>query len=98
MIQNNISSILKNNPIIPVATIDELSKVDKYYEILIYQNINCIEITLRNDISWDAIEIFKKNTALILKLVWVQSRVRNKLINAYIWEWILWLAQGIHRH
>ena len=40
----------------------------------------------------------KKNTALILKLVWVQSRVRNKLINAYIWEWILWLAQGIHRH
>ena len=60
MIQNNISSILKNNPIIPVATIDELSKVDKYYEILINQNINCIEITLRNDISWDAIEIFKK--------------------------------------
>ena len=39
MKQNNISSILKNNPIIPVATIDELSKVDKYYEILNYQNI-----------------------------------------------------------
>lgn len=60
MKQNNIISILKNNPIIPVATIDELSKVDEYYKTLVHQNINCIEITLRNDISWDAIQMFKK--------------------------------------
>ncbi len=60
MIQNNIESILKNNPLIPVATITELSQVDTFYEQLKAQNVFCIEITLRSEIAWEAIALFKE--------------------------------------
>jgi 2-dehydro-3-deoxyphosphogluconate aldolase/(4S)-4-hydroxy-2-oxoglutarate aldolase len=60
MIQNNIEKILKENPLIPVATIDNLSQVDEFYTILTDQGINCIEITLRTDIAWEAIALFKE--------------------------------------
>jgi 2-dehydro-3-deoxyphosphogluconate aldolase/(4S)-4-hydroxy-2-oxoglutarate aldolase len=60
MIQNNIEKILKENTLIPVATINNLSQVDEFYTILKTQGINCIEITLRTKISWEAIELFKQ--------------------------------------
>tara|TARA_B110000305_G_scaffold31285_1_gene30016 strand:- start:66 stop:632 length:567 start_codon:yes stop_codon:yes gene_type:complete len=60
MIQNNIEKILKNNPLIPVATISELSQVDEFYDQLKEQGVNCIEITLRTKIAWDAIALFKE--------------------------------------
>mmetsp|Transcript_19742 Transcript_19742/g.22871 ORF Transcript_19742/g.22871 Transcript_19742/m.22871 type:complete len:189 (+) Transcript_19742:668-1234(+) len=60
MIQNNIESVLKNHSRIPVATISKMEEVDIYYEKLKSQGISCIEITLRNDIAWDAIALFKE--------------------------------------
>lgn len=60
MIQNNIENVLKNNSLIPVATITELSQVDSFYEKLKAQNVFCIEITLRSDVAWEAIALFKE--------------------------------------
>ena len=60
MVQNNIEKILKNNPLIPVATITDLSQVDIFYEKLKAQGIHCIEITLRSDVAWEAIALFKE--------------------------------------
>jgi len=58
--QNNIEAILKDNPFVPVATIEELSQVDLFYELLSSQGIRCIEITLRTAVSWEAIQLFKE--------------------------------------
>lgn len=60
MIQNNIAGILKNHPLIPVATIEDLSEVDKLYESLSKQGISCVEITLRTEVAWEAIALFKE--------------------------------------
>jgi 2-dehydro-3-deoxyphosphogluconate aldolase/(4S)-4-hydroxy-2-oxoglutarate aldolase len=60
MIQNNIEQVLKNNSLIPVATITELAQVDEFYEKLKAQNVFCIEITLRSDVAWEAIALFKE--------------------------------------
>lgn len=60
MIQNNIEQILKKNPLIPVATISDLSHVDKFYDVLKGQGVSCIEITLRTEIAWEAIALFKE--------------------------------------
>ncbi len=60
MIQNNIQDILTANPLIPVATIHNLSEVDTFYEKLKNQGVYCIEITLRTDFAWDAIALFKE--------------------------------------
>ena len=60
MTQNDIEKILNANPLIPVATIHNLSQVDEYYEVLNKNGIKCIEITLRNDIAWDAVKLFKE--------------------------------------
>jgi len=56
--QKQIEAILANNPIIPVVTIDDLSQVDEIYNKLSAKNIRCVEITLRTDVSWDAIRLF----------------------------------------
>ena len=61
MKQNNIKDILKKNPLIPVATIKDISQIEEYYLKLKAQDIFCIEITLRTDFSWKAIELFKAN-------------------------------------
>ena len=58
--QNNIEAILKKNPLIPVATIDNLSQVDSFYSHLTSHGIHCIEITLRTPVSWEAIRLFKE--------------------------------------
>ena len=60
MLQNNIEAILKANPLIPVVTIENLDQVDEVYEKLSSQGINCIEITLRTEIAWEAIALFKE--------------------------------------
>ncbi len=58
--QNNIEKILKKHTIIPVATIDNNSQIDEYYELLKRNNIYCIEITLRTSFAWEAISLFKQ--------------------------------------
>lgn len=58
--QNNIENILKKHTIIPVATIENSSQIDEYYELLKTNNIYCIEITLRTSFAWEAISLFKK--------------------------------------
>lgn len=60
MIQNNIEQILTDNPLIPVATIKDLSEVDRFYRHLKEQGISCIEITLRTEIAWEAAQMFKE--------------------------------------
>ena len=60
MIQNNIEAILKENSLIPVVTIESLDQVDNIYRSLSSQGIKCIEITLRTQISWEAISLFKE--------------------------------------
>jgi 2-dehydro-3-deoxyphosphogluconate aldolase/(4S)-4-hydroxy-2-oxoglutarate aldolase len=57
--QNNIEKVLKSHSLIPVVTIHKIEEVDSIYECLNAQNIHCVEITLRTDISWEAIELFK---------------------------------------
>jgi 2-dehydro-3-deoxyphosphogluconate aldolase/(4S)-4-hydroxy-2-oxoglutarate aldolase len=58
--QNNIHKILEAHALIPVVTIHKIEEVDSIYERLNAQNINCIEITLRTKISWDAVALFKQ--------------------------------------
>lgn len=58
--QNNIEKLLKENPLIPVVTIDSLDQIDAIYHKLLAQNIRCIEITLRTDVAWEAISLFKE--------------------------------------
>lgn len=58
--QFNIEQLLAGNPLIPVVTIKDLSEVDAVYEQLKSHGISCIEITLRTDVSWEAIQLFKE--------------------------------------
>ena len=58
--QNNIEAVLKDNPLIPVVTIESEDQIQSTFDKLRSQGVNCIEITLRTDFAWNAIEIFKK--------------------------------------
>ena len=58
--QNNILQILEENPLIPVVTINDLNDIDKIYIRLKSKNVRCIEITLRTDVSREAIKLFKE--------------------------------------
>ncbi len=69
-----------DNPLIPVVTFDDLSDVDSVIKHLKKSNINCIEITLRTAISFDAIEYVKSNYDNDL-LVGVGTVVNSKQVN-----------------
>ena len=60
-IQNNIESILKQHSIIPVVTINDLKEIDSTIKSLLSKNIRCIEVTLRTEIAFKAIELIKNN-------------------------------------
>jgi len=68
MMQNNIEKLLKENPLIPVVTIDRLDQIDAIYQKLHAKNIRCIEITLRTAVAWDAIALFKEKYGDVLKI------------------------------
>ena len=59
MIQNGIELILKKNPIIPVATIRDKNELELILDKILKVNIHCIEVTLRTDFAFEAIEIIK---------------------------------------
>ena len=56
--QKQIEKILKDNPIIPVVTIDDMNQIEEVYQKLVSKGIKCIEITLRTEVSWEAIRVF----------------------------------------
>lgn len=59
MKQNNIENVLKNHPLIPVVTIHSEEEIEPIIQQLIARNIFCIEVTLRTDFAFEAIEIIK---------------------------------------
>ncbi|MFN5418140.1 MAG: bifunctional 4-hydroxy-2-oxoglutarate aldolase/2-dehydro-3-deoxy-phosphogluconate aldolase [Flavobacteriia bacterium] len=58
--QNNIRQVLSQHPVIPVVTFNNLNEVEPMVERLVKQNIRCIEITLRTDVAFDAIQKTKE--------------------------------------
>ena len=60
MIQKNLHNILLENPLIPVVTIDKLESIDEMVNRLFQKGINCIEITLRTKIAWQAVEYIQE--------------------------------------
>ena len=59
--QNNIQDILIKNPIIPVVTFNAMDEIEPTIQKILNNNLNCIEITLRTDVSVDAIKYVKDN-------------------------------------
>lgn len=59
MKQNNIEAILKNHPLIPVVTINSEPEIDPIIEALKARNIFCIEVTLRTEFAFEALQIIK---------------------------------------
>ena len=60
-VQNNIQNILIKNPIIPVVTFYSMDEIEPTIQKIIKNKVNCIEITLRTNISIDAIKYVKDN-------------------------------------
>ena len=60
MTQNNIQNVLSKHPLVPVVTINALSEVDSIIEKLQSKNIHCIEVTLRTEAAFAAIEQIKR--------------------------------------
>jgi 2-dehydro-3-deoxyphosphogluconate aldolase/(4S)-4-hydroxy-2-oxoglutarate aldolase len=54
--QNNIREVLSKHQVIPVVTFNSLDEVGPKIEMLLSRNVNCIEITLRTAIAYDAIK------------------------------------------
>ena len=61
MTQNNIRTVLGNNPIVPVVKINHLKEVIPLLDYLKENNFNSIEITLRTACAMDAIKLAKKH-------------------------------------
>lgn len=59
MKQNNIRKTLQEHPIIPVVSFNRLEEVQPTVELLINKGINCIEITLRNELAFSCIQAAK---------------------------------------
>ena len=57
--QNNIQGILSKHKIVPVVTINSINEVDGIIEKLQSNGINCIEVTLRTEVAFEAIAMIK---------------------------------------
>ncbi len=58
--QNNIREVLAKHPIIPVVTFTNLNEIEAKVEVLLRNNVKCIEITLRTPVAFDAIQKVKE--------------------------------------
>ena len=58
--QNNIREVLAKHSIIPVVTFTNLNEIDAKVEVLLRNNVKCIEITLRTPVAFDAIQKVKE--------------------------------------
>ncbi len=63
MSQNNIREVLGKHAVIPVVTFNTMEEITPLVEKLLSRNINCIEITLRTAIAYDAIKKVKSDYA-----------------------------------
>jgi 2-dehydro-3-deoxyphosphogluconate aldolase / (4S)-4-hydroxy-2-oxoglutarate aldolase len=61
MIQNGILGLLQKHPIIPVVTINSKDEIEGIIHTLSLHNINCIEVTLRTEYAFEAIQEIKKS-------------------------------------
>ena len=59
--QFGIEQILRESPIIPVVNFTSLESIPDVMQRLTNQGVKCIEITLRSEIAWEAIEWVKTN-------------------------------------
>lgn len=59
MKQNNIEAILKDHPMIPVVTIYSEEEIGPIIQTLKERRIFCIEVTLRTDFAFEALQIIK---------------------------------------
>ena len=59
MVQNGIETILKHNPVIPVATIHNAEELETILSKIQVAGIHCIEITLRTGYALEAIKELK---------------------------------------
>jgi 2-dehydro-3-deoxyphosphogluconate aldolase/(4S)-4-hydroxy-2-oxoglutarate aldolase len=57
--QNKIELLLSNHPLIPVVEVEDEYNLHIIFERLRSKNISIIEITLRNEFAWNAIEMAK---------------------------------------
>lgn len=60
MKQNNIEGLLKNHPLIPVVTINSEDEIDPIIDALKARKVFCIEVTLRTDFAFEALQIIKE--------------------------------------
>ena len=60
MSQNNIRQLLENHKVIPVVGFTSLDEVEQTISELIKKDINCIEITLRNELAFECIRTAKQ--------------------------------------
>ena len=67
--QFNIREVLSKHTIIPVVNITDINKVESIIETLTNQSINCIEITLRSDIAFEAIAVRPSPTGIVIEVV-----------------------------
>ena len=61
--QNSIRHILAQHKVIPVVTFSDINQIDVVVEHLLSKDIRCIEITLRNEKSRNAVPIVKNKFA-----------------------------------
>ncbi len=87
MTQNNIRIILGKHPVIPVVTFNSLEEVNPMIEKLLASNINCIEITLRTAVAYDAIKKVKTDfvgrmdvgMGTVINLVQIQKAIELEI-------------------
>ena len=65
-VQNNIESILNQHSIIPIVTIHNMNEIAPKINSILDNNISCIEVTLRTNVAFEAIEFIKKNYANVI--------------------------------
>ena len=79
-VQNNIQFLLKQNSIIPVVTINDMDEIEPIIYSLSDKNIKCIEVTLRTEIAFEAIEFIKNNYGETKMMVIFMSEVQTMWI------------------
>ena len=60
MIQNGIANIVEKHQLIPVVTVHDVNEVDRIAKTILARSINCVEVTLRSPVAWDAIHVFQE--------------------------------------
>jgi len=60
--QNHIRKVLNRHSLIPVVSFTDKDDPIEFVNYLIENGIHCIEVTLRTDYAWKAIELIQRNS------------------------------------